>query len=446
MERALIALLVAVLAVACGRGREAPAEDGIRLQVSGDPAELDAYRALIDAYGKAHPGRKVTLLPVGKQKDHMAKLATSFAAGDPPELFILNFRRFGQFAERGALEPLGPALAADGRFRREDFFEPAVEAFETGGAVQCVPQNVSSLVVYWNKSLFKAAGVEPPSAQWSVREFTDKAQKLTRDTDGDKRVDVYGLGIEPTLIRIAPFIWGIGADLVNDRDNPSHLALDRPLPLRALAYVKQLNVRYGVVPPLAAHQAEKEEARFARGGLGMLLESRRYTATLRHLKLGFEWDVAAFPTLAQPASALHADGYCLARGARNRAQALDFAAFALGEEGQTLLARTGRTVPSRKSVAQGPAFLDPSQAPASAQVFLDAIPQLERTPNVAVWHEVETKADAIIEEWFYEPPLPGGGEAGEAGAEGRDLVIQLRAAVNPVLLKSAHARAAEKAR
>ena len=430
MVRALGLLLALLLVTACSRETSTP----LRLQVFGDPAELDAYRELIAAYEKSRPGKKVLLIPVGKQKDHMAKLATGFAAGDAPELFIINFRRYGQFAARGALEPLGPRMSASGQFKQEEFYAPAVEAFRYEGTLMCLPQNVSSLVVYYNRALFKRFGVPLPSKNWRLDEFVNAAIALTRDTDGDGRKDIYGVGLEPVLIRIAPFIWGMGADIVNDLHKPTYFTLSQPAPMRALGFIKRLNTFYGVVPPLAAHHAEDDESRFARGGLGMIFNSRRYTPTLRHIR-NLDWDVAPFPLLAKPASALHADAYCMAASTRDKAAAQDFVAYALGTEGATIIARSGRTVPSRISVANSPAFLDPVLPPANARVFLDAIPHLRRTPNVAVWHEVETRADQIMEEWFFEPPVPGLDEE-ESGAEGAELVLQLHQSVQPILMQA----------
>ena len=42
------------------------------------------------------------------------------------------------------------------------------------------------------------------------------AEQLTRDDDGDGTTDVYGLGVDPEVIRIAPFVWSNGGTLVDD--------------------------------------------------------------------------------------------------------------------------------------------------------------------------------------------------------------------------------------
>lgn len=447
MSRCLQPLLTlfatALLLAGCGKSghsAEAGAAKPVRLQVFGDPAEITAYRELIAAYEKANPGQRVELLPVGKQADHMAKLSTAFAADNPPDLFILNFRRFGQFAGRGALAPLAAQMTAEGRYRVEDFYPQAVEAFDFQGTQYCLPQNVSSLVVYYNRTLFKAAGVEEPKSDWRFSDLLTAAQRLRRDHDGDGRTDVWGVAVQPSLIRIAPFIWGMKGALVDDLRKPSLLRIDGGSAVQGMALVKSLVSDYRVAPGQAETYAEDPDSRFARGGVAMLLQSRRYTATLRDLGAKApDWDVAPFPLLREPVGVLHADAYCMAAKAAAPDAAKAFVQYALSAEGQALLAKSGRTVPSRISVATSPAFLDPSLPPARAQVFLDAIPHLRRTPNTARWHEVETMADVLLDEWMYEPPMPGEAE----GTVGSSLAAArlIAKTVQPILLEDLRANA-----
>jgi multiple sugar transport system substrate-binding protein len=404
--------LALILAMGC-----APESDVVTLQAFGDPAELDAYRAQIEAFGKLAPDVRVELIPVGKQKDHMAKLTTAFAGGEPPDLFLINFRRYGQFASRGVLEPVGPRLVERGRLKESDFYDPPLEAFRVNGELVCWPQNVSSLVVYYNVAAFRDAGVAPPAADWSWNDFTAAARALTRDTDGDGSVDVWGLGFEPTLVRLAPFVWQAGGDLVDDLAAPWRFTLDSPEALEALAFVRSWSAS-GIVPPRAQMKVEDLETRFARGGLGMILQSRRYTATLRGVA-GLDWDVAPLPRHRAAATVLHADAYCMAKSSPRKEAAYRFLEFALSTEGATIVARSGRTVPAVKSVCESPAFLDPSAPPASARVFVDSIGEMRRTPNVAAWNEVETRVDPLIEEWYFaaaEPARRLGYELNEAVA------------------------------
>jgi multiple sugar transport system substrate-binding protein len=400
--------LVLLASLGCQRGQSPSGSSGtqtLRLQAFGDPAELSAYKDLIAAFELTAPDVKVEFIPVGKQKDHMTKLTTGFSGGDPPDLFLINFRRFGQFADKDVLEPLGPRMAERGRLKESDLFEQTTEAFRYNGTLMCVPQNVSSLVVYYNRTLFERAGVPLPKADWKWEDFLAAAKALTKDHDGDNKIDTYGLGFEPTLIRVAPFVWQAGGDIVDNVNRPTRFTLDEPAAREALDFIRSWQGTHKVVPPLGENKSEDHESRFARGGLGMILQSRRYTATLRTVQ-NLDWDVASLPSHKQTATVLHADAYCLAKSSPLKDAAYRFIEFALNTEGATIIAKSGRTVPALKSVADSPAFLDPSAPPQSARVFLDSIRTMRRPPNIATWNEIESRVDPLIEDWYFSETPP----------------------------------------
>jgi multiple sugar transport system substrate-binding protein len=124
-----------------------------------------------------------------------------------------------------------------------------------------------------------------------------------------------------------------------------------------------------------------------------------------------DWDVAPLPPVGDPANVLHSDAYCLTSASEHKDEAFRFVEFALGPEGQRILAEAGRIVPVRPDVAGSSAFLDPVQAPASSRVFLDQLATTRALPRIPAWPEIEDAANALIEEAFYDPD--GGSEAGE---------------------------------
>ena len=71
----------------------------------------------------------------------------------------------------------------------------------------------------------------------------------------------------------------------------------------------------------------------------------------------------------------------MTKASQNKDAAWSFMEFALGPEGAPDRRRSGRTVPSLKSVAESDAFLDPSVKPANSQVFLDTIPVIQQVPS-----------------------------------------------------------------
>ena len=62
----------------------------------------------------------------------------------------------------------------------EDFYPEAMRVFEHDGVQTCMPQNVSSLVLYYNRDLFQEAGVPFPSDGWTWNDMVEKAADRTR--------------------------------------------------------------------------------------------------------------------------------------------------------------------------------------------------------------------------------------------------------------------------
>jgi multiple sugar transport system substrate-binding protein len=412
-RKLLAAALGAVLSAAGCTGEDGSSGDDrpVQLLVFGAPEELAAYRTLAEAYQRARPGASVRLIEASDRTDLITRLSTSIAGGQPPDVFLMNYRFYGQFAAKDAIEPIDERLDDSSVVDTGDFYPTPMNAFSWHGRQLCMPQNVSSLAVYYNKDLFAKYGVPAPAAGWVWNDMLGAAKALTRDARGQvvnatesegsaSRAAVYGLGIEASIIRLAPFVWSNGGEIVDNLEAPTRFTLDTPEANEALRNLVDLRQAYGVVPTDEEVEAEDDESRFANGRLAMLLSSRRSTTTFRSIT-GFDWDVAPLPIYDRQAGILHSDAYCITRGSRNKDAAWRFVEYAASVEGQRTIAATGRTVPSNIEVSRSPAFLDPASRPRSAQVFLDAIPTVRAMPTISTWPEIEDAVAGILENAVY---------------------------------------------
>ena len=395
MRRAALALLLALTA-ACGTADPgtpsaapsgAPPTGKLTVQAAGGEGELNALRELIAAYEKARPGVTVSFTGVPNQGDHIAKLGTSFAGGNPPDVFLLNYRRLGPFVERGVVAP-----AVLGERTEADFFAPSLEAFTYDDELACIPQNASSTVAYLNLDLLKKAGIPVPTAKWTWTDLEAAAQALQRQ-------GIPAVGYDAEIRTVAPFVWTAGGEVVDDTAAPTEMTLDSPQARKALTFLAGLQ-QYGVD---ATSRAAVEPAdQFAAGDLAVFFDSRRAVPSFRKAE-GLSFDVRPLPRAAagRPSvSLLASDAYCVAKASKNLRAARDFASYAVGDEGATVLATSGRTVPSVTTIAESPAFLDPAREPASSSVFLEVIPSLRRLPNVGPEDEAEEAANDLLAQYF----------------------------------------------
>jgi len=420
---ALAALLITSNAGVFGVINSAAQEtETVRFAFWGDLAEQAAYEQVIAEFESEHPNIDVQIDYTPGQGDYLRKIATDFASGDPADVFLINYRQYGQYAARGALAPIGPYLDASTEIAAADYAPIPMDAFSyRGGEHVCMPLNVSSLVVYYNVDLFAANNVPLPTDGWAWGEFVAAAIVLTQDTDGDGVTDQFGVAVEPIFYRMASFIWSAGGEIVDDQTNPTTLTLDTPEAIEGIEKFISLGVTgYNVVPSEEEVAAEDDGARFMRGGAAMFLQSRREVPTLREID-SFTWDVAPLPVITLPATVLHSDAFCMAKAAENKDAVWAFIEYAAGEDGQLILAETGRIVPALNSVAASDVFLKglpiagfdngdagetpitvESMPPASSQVYIDNVSIMRRFPTLSTWPEIEDAFNAEFDRAFYE--------------------------------------------
>ena len=77
--------------------------------------------------------------------------------------------------------------------KEEDFIPSYLDAMKTDTGLYGIPFQISNYIVYWNKDLFEAAGLDPETPPQSYEQWTEFAEKMT---DPDKHI--YGSGLSYT--------------------------------------------------------------------------------------------------------------------------------------------------------------------------------------------------------------------------------------------------------
>lgn len=386
--RTKIAGLIALTLLTAGCGEDAKQQPGgvlsgsITVAAAGGEGEVKALQDVAAAFMTAHPGTTVTLDTVEGPGDLVTKLTTAFAAQSAPDVFVLNYRRLGGFAAKNVIEPV-PSGSTEGMYAQP------LEAFTFDGELLCRPSNASSMVVYYNTALFAQAGVDIPKKDWTWDDLKATASAL-------KAKGVSAIGFETALIRLAPFVWSNGGEIVDDTDDPTTVDLSSAEAKEAIQLLLDLQATGMSATDRAA---QDPESAFSAGKVAMYLDSRRAVPGFRKTT-GLSFDVAPVPTRKQSVAVLHADGYCVSRSGDNKALAQAFSAYATAGAGANVLARSGRTVPVQKAVATSADFLSPDTQPKSSQVWLDQIDHVRPLPHTPTWNEAEGVTEEILTQLF----------------------------------------------
>jgi multiple sugar transport system substrate-binding protein len=368
--------------------------------VFGEPAEMAAYEELVLRFESKNPGITVELDRVPNQFAYRLQLDEDYVLGEPADVIVVNYRRFAKYASKHLLEPLGPLLRQSSVIQPDDFYPKTLEAFQWNGELTCIPQNFSGLVVYYNKELFDAANVPYPHADWTWQDFLDAATRLTLDTNGDGQVEQHGLGTEANLVRVAPFIWMNGGEIVDRQVQPTRFVFDSPAASETMQFLTNLLVKNRVVPNSTEEIMESFESRFIHGRMAMFVNSRRGVGLYRE-QANFDWDVAPLPVGKTKADLLQADGYCLPSSSKNKEAAWKLIEYASSPEGQEILMQAGRMVPPLKALAESDKFIHSGTKPSDGHVFLNSMDAMRLFPIDPFWWEVEEIAGENLERAFH---------------------------------------------
>ncbi len=371
-----------------------------------NPADLVSLKALADLYNQEHPQNPVEIVNFNRQEDLIASFTEAFPQENPeiqisrPRIYLIDYRMLPSMAAAQSFWPLDELLQTSPILKAEDFYPTALDAYRWKNQQLCLPQGSASLVVYYNQSMFEKAGVAVPQANWGFDEFLAAARTLSSDVNGDGVIDQFGLGMQPGLATLAPFIWTKGVDIINDRSAPIKLSLDSPEAMEMLKWYTNLQVSHQVSPNFQQEELVDSTRRFILGNVAMLVAGRSATPALRTIS-SFTWDVAPLPVGLQPASLLESSGYCIVSNTAGSRPAWDFVEFAAGPVGQAITASSGSVVPALKSVADSPLFLQSEKLPASSRVWLDAQPFVKGFPVIPGWIEIEDAYTIQVTRMYY---------------------------------------------
>ena len=372
--------------------------------VFGPPQVVTAYTKIAADFSAEHPDTIVNIQPYDTRAEASAAIQKEIAAGNPPDAFLMSLDDLPRLVEEKAVRRLDELLGE----RQVDFGDgyqrDALEDFSSENALQCMPVDVSPMVVYFNVDLIHLPTLTTPDQRpitaetgWTIDQFAAAARQATRGK-------VRGVYVAPDLDQVAPFIWSGGGHVVDDLDAPTRLTLSDGASENALE--KLLEIVRDPHITFTRQQLAKRSAleRFESGKLGMILGFRDLTPVLR-AQANLNFDVMPMPKVGSKATVGETAGLCLSSASKHPEKTADFLAYAVSDDASALLAATGYVVPTNLDVVNSDAFAQPAEMPASSAVFANAVRSIHSLPRVPTWTSVATSTAGLLEGLFYDPVI-----------------------------------------
>ena len=234
MIRLLSGLAFATFALLAGCDRAPDARTHIRIWHQKISGERDLFNAFVRQYNTAHPDQVVETLY--KENEELRNLYIIAAvAGQGPDLIYGPADNVGVLVTTETIRPLDQIFDAD-FFAR---FTPQGLVDWKGSHWLAADQIGNHLTLVYNTALVP----EPPK---TLDELIALGQRLTRDDNGDGKMDQYGLTWnyrEPFFF--IPFLTGFGGWVM---DAQGHPALDNEKTVRAIQFILDLRDKYKIIP------------------------------------------------------------------------------------------------------------------------------------------------------------------------------------------------------
>lgn len=390
-----------------GTATSAPAQGGtaqvtVEWWDSQTGQDEEVTKQMIDTFQQQNPDIKINRTYIAQDQGTQAnqKLLTAIAGGAPPDVY--KFDRFivSQFAAQGFLTDITD-LASKAGVSQDDYWPFAWEEANYKGKLYALPYDTDTRALWYNKDIFKEAGLDPEKPPQNVQELMDMSDKLTQKGGGDR---ITRFGFNPIADQTWPYIYGFAwkGDF-QDKDTLK-ITCANPQVVEAMKWFQSACNHVGVdnldafVAACQGTQCNDANDYFWTGQTAMVISGDWKVGQAKKYKPDVHYGVVPVPGPDGPAPfASWAGGWSwvVPKGAKNPEAAYKVINYVCGPEGQSTFCKATYHIPTNKKAAADPYYTeDPLH-----KVFMDLLPVSHTRPPIPagsmLWDELGKARDDI---------------------------------------------------
>ena len=251
-------------------------------------------------FEEKYPLIKVELqgYPWGEYFDKITTLVAAKAAPDVIHVWVDQVQIFIRGGSVISLEPYIERDAFD-----VGIFPECIDIARYEGELYGFPRDggvFSDRNIYYNRDLFREAGIpfpesypKDPDKGWTWGDFVEIAKALTKDTNGDGKIDQWGMLPSLDAFQVYPMVWSNGGDFLNEQG--TKCTLTSPEAIEAIQLLADLRVKHHVSP--FPEDIEGMGDIFMTGQCAMRHGAVMYGQALNKAGVEFDWSIADYPRL-----------------------------------------------------------------------------------------------------------------------------------------------------
>lgn len=262
-----------------------------------DSPEGKLYKTMVKEFNELHKGEitvKLTSIPrTGDAGGYDDKVNAAITNNDMPDVYTVDGPTVAANAEAGIIEPIGDYFDESDL---ADFNKDIIQQGTYDDKLYTVGAMDSSVLLFYNKDLFEAAGITPATtdAPWTWDEFYNAAKKLTTDKVYGANLGLKDVG-EWFTYAYLPMVQSAGGNIISeDGKETVDGYLNGKETTETLEFIKKL-VDEGIV------SATPEDFTFAKGSSAMTLTGPWEASTLKDYP-DVKWGTMPYPVYSKDAT------------------------------------------------------------------------------------------------------------------------------------------------
>ncbi len=398
----IMSVMTALTLSACSSGETSPTSNvsssspspsqqpkEVKLKL-GLPGSYDiTNKKIIDGFIAKYPYIKLEI-EEAPWADFTTKIVTNIAGNNPPDIWFQENAVILGYGERGVAENLEPYIKRD--LKAGDYIDALQAAKTPDGKVFGIPHGVNPNALAYNKKIFKDNNIPFPNDNWTYQDMIDTAKKLTKDTDGDGKTDIYGFQTASSIAQgWIPWIKSSGGSALDT--SLTKAAFNDPKTIEGLTRWAD-TIHKDKISPTREMQSNQNYFQNEKSAMTFLQYSGQ--VSLNKNKPDLDWDVVKMPIgfNGKRFVPMVVNQWLIYSKAKPEAKeaAWTFLKYYLSDEAQAFLSESGASLPVKKSSLEELEKL--TTKPVNKKAFTKGIEEaggtLDENPSWNQWRAAAT--------------------------------------------------------
>ncbi len=331
MKKIFLYIFIIIFLISIVFFRKETVENTVSFSSWGSQSEVKILKELLSDFEKEN-NIKVDFIHI--PQNYFQKLHLLFASNLQPDVIFINNHYIKMYTDANLLEDLTSTISKE----ENEYHKTALNCLKDNDKQYAIPRDISSLVLYINKDIFRERNIKITNKIKTLEELKEISEKLTTK-------EHFAINSEEDPLFWLYFLAANGGGALSDNSN--EIIINSEKSIEALNLYSDFINKYHYAPTKAQIGSMTCAQMFINGKIAMYLGGKWFVPKFKET-ITFDWDIIEFPSSAENKVYVDASGWAISKNSKNKNNALKLVNFLSSEKSITKIAQTGLITPARK--------------------------------------------------------------------------------------------------